>query len=109
MKNIESLKYDLKKQFKAMHRHYMDSIKYEGSTYHTIYSDDTCIDDGLPFAYAYQEGDDSIYKVYFNPVDGWQNMDDASNWVDDWEVDVHRVDQVTNNARDTVDLLQRLN
>lgn len=100
---------DIQKQFEKMHRNYMDSIKYEGSIYHTIYSDDTCVDDDLPFAYAYQKDDDSIYKVYFKPVDGWQNMDDASHWVDDWEADIHHVDQVTSNVSDSVDLLQQLN
>ena len=66
------------------------------------------LDNGLPFAYAYKEGNDSIYKVYFTPVDGWQNMDDASSWVDDWEADIHHVDQVTSNVSDSIDLLQQL-
>ena len=100
---------DIQKQFEKMHRKYMDDIDYKGSIYHTIYSDDTCIDNGLPFAYAYKEGNDSIYKVYFKPVEGWRNMNDASNWVDNWEADIHHVDQVTSNVSDSLDLLQQLN
>lgn len=100
---------DIQKQFEKMHRNFMDDINYKGSIYHTIYSNDTCIDDGLPFAYAYKNGDDSIYKVYFKPVDGWQNMDDASSWVDDWEADIHHADQITSNVNDSIDLLQQLN
>lgn len=65
MKNVENLQRDLKEQFEKMHRNYMDGIKHKGRIYHTIYSDDNCIDDGLPFAYAYQEGESGIYKVYF--------------------------------------------
>ncbi|WP_282805941.1 hypothetical protein [Lactobacillus isalae] len=98
-----------KKQFEKMHRKYMDDINYKGSIYHTIYSDDTCIDDGLPFAYAYKKGNNSIYKVYFKPVDGWQDMDDASNWVDDWEADIHHIDQATSDVSEFMDLLQQLN
>lgn len=100
---------DVQKQFKKMNCNYMDDINYKGSIYHTIYSDDTCIDNGLPFAYAYKEGNDSIYKVYFTPVDGWQNMDDASNWVNDRENDIYHIDQVTSNVSDSLDLLQQLN
>lgn len=100
---------NIQEQFKKMHRHYMDSINYKGSIYHTIYSNDTCIDNGLPFAYTYQKGDNSIYKVYFKPVDGWQDMDDASGWVDDWETDVHHIDQETSNTSESIDLLQQLN
>ena len=99
---------DIQKQFEKMHRNFMDDINYKDSIYHTIYSNDTCIDDGLPFAYAYKEGNDSIYKIYFKPVNGWQNMDDASHWVDDWEADIHHVDQVTSNVSDSIDLLQQL-
>ena len=99
---------DIQKRFEKMNRNYMDDIDYKGSIYHTIYSDDTCIDNGLPFAYACKEADNSIYKVYFTPVDGWRNMDDASNWVDDWEADVHHIDQVTSNVSDSLDLLQQL-
>lgn len=99
---------DIQAQFKKMHRNFMDDINYKGSIYHTIYSDDTCIDNGMPFAFAYKEGNDSIYKVCFTPVDGWQDMDDASGWVNDWETDVHHVDQVTSNGSDSIDLLQQL-
>ena len=100
---------DIQKQLEKMHRSFMDDINYKGSIYHTIYSDDTCIDNGLPFAYAYKEADNSIYKVYFTPVDGWKNMDDASDWVNDWENDIHHIDQVTSNVSDSLDLLQQLN
>ena len=99
---------DIHKQFEKMHRKYMDDINYKDSIYHTIYSNDTCIDDGLPFAYAYKEGNDSIYKIYFKPVNGWQNMDDASTWEDDWEADIHHIDRVTSNVSDSIDLLQQL-
>ena len=76
---------------------------------HAFYSkNDEIKVNGLPFAYAYKNGDDSIYKVYFKPVDGWQNMDDASDWVNDWENDIHHIDQVTSNSSDSVDLLQQL-
>lgn len=53
---------DIQKQFEKMNRNYMDDIKYEGFTYHTIYSDDTCIDDGLPFSYAYRRNDDRYIR-----------------------------------------------
>ena len=100
---------DIQNQFKKMNCNYMDDINYKGSIYHTIYSDDTCIDNGLPFAYAYKEGNDSIYKVYFKPGDGWRNMDCASDWVNDWEADIHHIGQVTSNVSDSLDLLQQLN
>ena len=99
---------DIQKQFEKMHRNYMDDIRYKGFTYHTIYSDDTCIDDGLPFSYAYRRNDDSIYQVYFKPIDGWRNMNDASDWVNDWENDIHHIDRVTSSVSDSIDLLQQL-
>lgn len=49
----------------------------------------------------------AVYIRYI--FDGWQNMDDASSWVDDWENDVHHIDQVTSNANESLDLLQQLN
>ena len=36
-------------------------------------------------------------------------MDDSSHWVDDWEADIHHVDQVTSSVSDSLDLLQQLN
>ena len=75
---------------------------------HTFYSNEIKVN-GLPFAYAYKEGNDSIYKVYFKPVDGWRNMDCASDWVNDWENDIHHIGQVTSNVSDSLDLLQQLN
>lgn len=86
-------------------KHYDSDVEYQGKQYTTFYSDDT-LDGDYPCAYVFSHDpqDDKLYKVDYEWT-GDKDADEATDWVADWTTDVHSMEQLTDDADDTVEFL----
>lgn len=78
---------NLRNQFiKASEELGADDAILDGKKYLVVSANDSYIDDNMVYEYAISEGkdDSNVYKVNFDTVDGWEDIDDADSWVEDW-------------------------
>lgn len=68
-----------------------EDVSFEINNYIVVYANDEMIEDDTIYEYAINadENDDNIYKLSFDMVENYNQIDDSSSWVECWDNPFH--------------------